>query len=88
MYSRHQLKRAARLTAEDLVQIGRCRRPQNRLGFGYQLAFVRLLNRFPKRPFEVVDDLVNFTAVVLYGQYILDRKLVRRRRWAALTAVP
>lgn len=37
MYSRHQLKRDGCLTAEDLVQIGRCRRPENRLGFGYQL---------------------------------------------------
>ena len=53
MYSRHQLKRDARLTAEDLVQMGRCR-----------------------------DN------IVLYGQYILDRKLVRRRRRGVLTAVP
>ncbi len=66
MYSRRQLKREAALTDADLVQIGRRRRPQNRLGFAYQLAFVRLLNRFPRQQdFEVLDDLVNFTAVQL-----------------------
>ena len=63
MFARQQLKREGRLTADDLAQIGKCRRPQNRLGFAYQLAFVRLLNRFPKQqPFEVIDDLVNCNA--------------------------
>jgi hypothetical protein len=46
MFSRHQLKRAARLTGQDLVPIGKCRRSHNRLGFAYQVAFVRLFNRF------------------------------------------
>ena len=46
MFSRQQLKRAARLTDEDLVQIGKCRRPHNRLGFAYQVAFVRLFKSF------------------------------------------
>jgi hypothetical protein len=32
---RDQLKRAANLTEEDLVQLGRCRRAHNRLGFAY-----------------------------------------------------
>ena len=41
MFSRDQLKRAASLTEEDFVQLGKCRRPHNRLGFAYQVAFVR-----------------------------------------------
>src|SRR5208283_1491428 len=66
MFSRHQLKRAAALTEEDPAQIGKCRRPHNRLGFAYQLAFVRLLNRFPRQqPFEVLDELVSFSAAQL-----------------------
>jgi len=66
MFSRQQLKRAARFTGEDLVQIGKCRRPHNRLGFAYQVAFVRLFNRFPKQqPFEVIDELVSFSAAQL-----------------------
>jgi hypothetical protein len=42
LFSRDQLKRAASLTEEDFVQLGKCRRPHNRLGFAYQVAFVRL----------------------------------------------
>jgi hypothetical protein len=35
------------------VQLGKCRRPHNRLGFAYQVAFVRLFHRFPRQqPFE------------------------------------
>ena len=51
---------------DDLVQIGKCRRPHNRLGFAYQVAFVRLLNRFPKQqPFEILDELMSFSAAQL-----------------------
>jgi hypothetical protein len=32
MFSRGKLKRAASLTEEDFVQLGKCRRPHNRLG--------------------------------------------------------
>jgi hypothetical protein len=41
MFSRQQLKHPAALTDEDLVQIGKCRRAHNWLGFAYQVAFVR-----------------------------------------------
>ena len=53
-----------KLNAEDLHRIRQCRRTYNRLGFGYQIAFVRLENRFPvQTPFEVIDDLLAFVAV-------------------------
>jgi len=32
MFPREQLKRAATLTEEDFVQLGKCRRPHNWLG--------------------------------------------------------
>jgi hypothetical protein len=55
MFSREQLKRAASLTEEDFVQLGKCRRPHNRLGFAYQVAFVRLFDRFlQQQPFELL----------------------------------
>jgi hypothetical protein len=38
VFSRDQLKRAATLTEKDFVQLGKCRRPHNRLGFAYQVA--------------------------------------------------
>jgi Domain of unknown function (DUF4158) len=66
VFSRDQLKRAASLTEEDFVQLGKCRRPHNRLGFAYQVAFVRLFDRFPQQqPFELLEELVCFSAAQL-----------------------
>ena len=66
MFSRDQLKRAASLTEEDFVHLGKCRRPHNRLGFAYQVGFVRLFGRFPQQqPFELFEELVCFSAAQL-----------------------
>jgi hypothetical protein len=46
-YSRQQLIDQAILSKEDLYEIAQCRRDHNRLGFAYQIGFVRLNNRFP-----------------------------------------
>jgi hypothetical protein len=67
------------LTEEDFVQLGRCRRPHNRLGFAYQVAFVRLFNRFPQQPFdpfELLEKLVCFSA----AQLGLDAELIELYR--------
>ena len=77
MFSREQLKRAASLTEEDFVQLGKCRRPHNRLGFAYQVAFVRLFDRFPQQqPFELLEELVCLSA----GQLGLDAGLIELYR--------
>ncbi len=66
MFSRDQLRRAASLTEEDFVQLGKCRRLHNRLGFAHQVAFVRLFDRFPQQqPFELFEELVYFSAAQL-----------------------
>jgi hypothetical protein len=65
-FSREQLIAQAALTPEDLEQVEQRRRDYNRLGFAYQIAFVRLTNRFPaQHPFEVVDELLAFTGAQL-----------------------
>ena len=80
MFSRQQLKRAANLTEEDLKQISNCRRPYNRLGFAYQVAFVRLLNRFTRQqPFEIVEELASFNAAQL-GFDVRLLELYRKRQ--------
>ena len=62
-FSRAELVRQASLTPQDLERARQCRRDFNRLGFGYQVGFVRLLNRFPAQdPFEILDELLKFTA--------------------------
>ncbi|MHC4535424.1 MAG: Tn3 family transposase, partial [Planctomycetota bacterium] len=49
-----------------MAQINQCRGDYNRLGFGYQIGFVRLLNRFPtQQPLEILNDLLTFVSVQL-----------------------
>lgn len=65
-FSHEQLLSIGKLIPEDFQEIRKRRRPYNRLGFAYQLAFVRLTNRFPmQQPFEIVDELLTFVGVQL-----------------------
>jgi len=65
-FSRGQLVREASLTEADLAEVAKCRRDHNRLGFAYQVGFVRLFHRFPaQQPLEVCDELLNFVALQL-----------------------
>ena len=60
-FSREELVQRSTLTPEDILQIDQCRCGSNRLGFGYQLGFVRLMNRFPaQQPLEILPDLLLF----------------------------
>jgi hypothetical protein len=62
-FSRGQMVREASLTEADLAEVAHCRRDHNRLGFAYQVGFVRLFHRFPaQRPLEVCDELLSFVA--------------------------
>ena len=65
-YSRKQLAERASLTEQDFKYVNQCRREHNRLGFAYQVCFVRLMNRFPVvEPFEIHDELLVYTSVQL-----------------------
>lgn len=65
-YSRQRLIRDARLRESDLAEVARCRTDTMRLGFAYQIAFVRLFNRFPtQHPFEVEGELAGYVAMQL-----------------------
>jgi hypothetical protein len=77
-FTHEQLVTLTRFNSKDLEEISKCRQDHNRLGFGYQLAFVRLSNRFPsQQPFEVLENILTFTsiqlgipskAITLYGE--------------------
>jgi len=58
-YSRQELIEKASLTSEYMDQINQCRHNYNRLGFAYQIGFVRLLNQFletlPNNTYAQVD---------------------------------
>ena len=65
-FSRGQMVREATLTAADLAEVAKCRRDHNRLGFAYQIGFVRLFSRFPaQQPLEICDELLTFVAMQL-----------------------
>ncbi len=71
-YSRQQLIEQTTLSKEDMREISQCRGSHSRLGFAYQIGFVRLRNRFPvQSPFEVLDDkgkvkIVQWIGLCLY----------------------
>jgi len=65
-YSQQQLVELAQLSIADLNEINQRRQPYTRLGFAYQLAFVRLYNRFPAQvPFELEEELLTFVSIQL-----------------------
>ena len=65
-FSRGQMVREASLTEADLTEVVKCRRDHNRLGFAYQVGFVRLFSRFPaQQPLEICDELLSFVAMQL-----------------------
>lgn len=65
-YTREQLISVAKFSGHDLEEIKNCRRDYNQLGFGYQLACVRLLNRLPTgHPLEMIDDILVYVSTQL-----------------------
>ena len=65
-YSREQLASMAKFSDRDLEHIKQRRHDYTRLGFGYQLAFVRLLNGLPtQEPLEIIDEILTFVSLQL-----------------------
>ena len=65
-FSRAKLISNAHLSRADLEQIQVCRQDTTRLGFGYQLGFVRLTNRFPEQqPLEINEELLIYIGAQL-----------------------
>ena len=75
LYSHQQLLGQGQLDPNDLQLINQRRRSRNRLGIAYQLAFVRLYNRFPVQSpaFEVDEELLTFVSI----QLGLDANLIQ-----------
>ncbi len=80
-FSREELVQRSTLTPEDLLQIDQCRGDFNRVGFAYQLGFVRLMNRFPaQKPLEVLPDLLLFIGNQLHTESAIIQQYERRRQ--------
>jgi hypothetical protein len=56
----------ATLSEEDRLTIQKCRGQHNRLGFAYQLMFVKVFNRFPNQtPLEIQPQILTFAVLQL-----------------------
>ena len=65
-FTQEQLTKVARLSDEDMERINECRGARSKLGFAYQLCYVKLFNRLPAQsPFVAIDELATFVAVQL-----------------------
>ena len=54
----------ATLSEQDRYIIHKCRGERNRLGFSYQLMFVKVFNRFPRQfPLEVHPQILTFAVL-------------------------
>jgi len=62
-YPRELIAERVVFTPADHAQIALCRGVHNRLGFAYQMAFLRLTGRFPnQQPLELLPDVLAFVA--------------------------
>jgi TnpA family transposase len=60
-FTKNQITEKASFNIRDRHRIRQCRGTHNRLGFAYQMAFVRLTGRFPSQdPFEIIEEIVSF----------------------------
>src|SRR5436305_14825194 len=83
-FSQDQLVQIAKLSDTDMAVIDECRRLQNKLGFAYQLGFVRLFNQFPAQvPFEPLDDIVTYMSLQLDITPELIEQYTKRRQTIA-----
>ncbi len=78
-----------------MTEVGQCRRDHNRLGFAYQLGFVRLFSRFPaQQPLKICDELLSFVSLQRIGAFCAPPSRPccgwseSRRGWHASTLSP
>jgi Tn3 transposase DDE domain-containing protein/uncharacterized protein DUF4158 len=80
-YPRDLIADRVRFTPADQAQIAQCRGAHNRLGFAYQLGFLRLTGRFPaQQPLELLDDLLVFVAHEIALDPTLIQDYAQRRQ--------
>jgi TnpA family transposase len=80
-YPRELITDRVRFTPADQAQIAHCRGAHNRLGFAYQLGFLRLTGRFPaQQPLELLDNLLAFVAQEVALDPVLIQDYAQRRQ--------
>src|SRR5437762_12597396 len=65
-FTQEQLVQIAKLTDADIEQINLCRGAQSKIGYAYQICYVKLFNRLPPQsPLEILHELATFVAIQL-----------------------
>ena len=65
-FSQQSLIELGKLQERDFALIKKCRGDHNKLGFAYQLIYIKLLNILPNQsPFEIIDEIVIYAAIQL-----------------------
>jgi hypothetical protein len=83
-FSQDQLVQIEKLSDADIAVIEECRRPQNKLGFAYQLSFVRFFNQFSAQmPFEPLEDIIAYLSLQLDIPSDLIEQYKKRRETIA-----
>jgi len=91
-FSHDLILQHATFSSADRREIAKRRKAHTQLGFGYQLAFVRITNLFPvTEPLEIVDELLVYVSVQLnidiaeIEQYIQRRQTISEHRQAIVS---
>lgn len=77
---RREILALGKLSKADMQIIRLCRTPENKFGFGYQLAFVKTRNYFPKQnSFEIDPAILDFVSYQLNSPSELISQYQHRR---------
>jgi len=83
-YSHQQLIDGGRFSKADVQKIQTYRGKHNKLGFAYQLNYVRIFNCFPKqKPFEIVEEILNLSGLQLDIDILNIKEYIKHRQHIA-----
>ena len=83
-FSQYSLIEYGQLSDTDLTLISKCRGEHNKLGFAYQLIFIRLLNRVPcQSPLELIEEIVIYAGMQLALDSVMIDVYSSRQKIAA-----
>jgi len=84
---RQEILTLGKIAQSDLLIINDCKSCATKLGFAYQLGFVKIRNYFPKQsPLEVASDILHYVShqldlsVKLIARYQCNRAVIRQHQ--------
>lgn len=85
--ARQEILALGKITQTDTIHIRKCKTNETKLGFSYQLAFVKIHNYFPKQtPLEIESEILHYVghqlnlSVELIKAYQQQRPIIREHQ--------